>query len=76
MIKKDLIILARRRCVTNLFCLNRLLNSGNPRNVPAGHSVNLDKVMEHYRQKHLAEEERKLKALEAERKLKAEQAKK
>ncbi|CAN8098680.1 unnamed protein product [Discula destructiva] len=40
-----------------------LLNSGCPNNVPAGHGVNLDHVMEHYRKIHLDEEERKAKKL-------------
>lgn len=41
----------------------RLINSGSPRNVPAGHYVNLDKVVEHYRKQHLDDEERKAKKL-------------
>lgn len=32
---------------------------GSPFNVPAGHHVNIDKVIAHYQQKHLKEEERK-----------------
>lgn len=39
----------------------RLINAGSPHNVPAGHYVNLDKVVEHYRKAHLDEEERKAK---------------
>ncbi|KAK8027408.1 hypothetical protein PG991_004464 [Apiospora marii] len=42
-----------------------LLNSGSPWNVPAGHYANLDQVTEHYRQAHLADEERKAKKLAA-----------
>ncbi|KAK3693938.1 hypothetical protein B0T22DRAFT_476737 [Podospora appendiculata] len=38
---------------------------GSPFNVPAGHSVNLDKVVSHYRKQHLDEEARKAKKLEA-----------
>lgn len=44
---------------------DRLLNSGSPWNVPAGHYANLDQVTEHYRQAHLADEERKAKKLAA-----------
>lgn len=36
---------------------------GSPFNVPAGHYVNLDKVIAHYRQQHLDEEARKAKKL-------------
>ena len=42
---------------------HRLINSGSPFNVPAGHQPNLDHVTEHYRQAYAAEEERKAKAL-------------
>lgn len=42
---------------------NRLINSGCPNNVPAGHYPNMDKVMEHYRKQHLDDEERKAKKL-------------
>ncbi|KAJ4396837.1 hypothetical protein N0V93_001059 [Gnomoniopsis smithogilvyi] len=45
-----------------------LLNSGCPNNVPAGHGVNLDHVVEHYRKQHLDEEERKAKKLAEARK--------
>ena len=38
---------------------NRVFHAGSPFNVPAGHNANLDKVVEHYRQQHLDEEERK-----------------
>ncbi|KAK0751608.1 hypothetical protein B0T18DRAFT_320465 [Schizothecium vesticola] len=38
---------------------------GSPYNVPAGHSVNMDKVVAHYHQKHLDAEERKAKKLAA-----------
>ncbi|TGJ85947.1 hypothetical protein E0Z10_g2831 [Xylaria hypoxylon] len=40
-----------------------LFNSGSPWNVPAGHSVNLDHITEHYRKQAAAEEERKVKKL-------------
>jgi hypothetical protein len=33
--------------------------------VPAGHYVNMDKVVEHYRKQHLDEEDRKAKKLAA-----------
>lgn len=36
-------------------------HQGGPFNVPAGHNINLDHVVEHYRNKHLDEEERKAK---------------
>jgi hypothetical protein len=39
--------------------INRVFHAGSPFNVPAGHNANLDKVVEHYRQQHLDEEERK-----------------
>ncbi|KAI0175677.1 hypothetical protein GGR52DRAFT_323576 [Hypoxylon sp. FL1284] len=42
-----------------------LINSGSPRNVPAGHTPNLAYLTEHYRQKAAAEEERKLQKLAA-----------
>jgi hypothetical protein len=42
---------------------NRLLYSGSPWNVPAGHQANLDHVTEHYRKQAAAEEERKAKKL-------------
>ncbi|KAK4189707.1 hypothetical protein QBC35DRAFT_544763 [Podospora australis] len=38
---------------------------GSPFNVPAGHYVNMDKVIAHYHQKHLKEEERKASKLAA-----------
>ncbi|KAK0703617.1 hypothetical protein B0T26DRAFT_657355, partial [Lasiosphaeria miniovina] len=38
---------------------------GSPFNVPAGHYVNMDKVVAHYRKQHLDEEERKAKNLAA-----------
>ncbi|KAL2019491.1 hypothetical protein VTK56DRAFT_9607 [Thermocarpiscus australiensis] len=38
---------------------------GSPHNVPAGHYTNIDKVIAHYRQKHLDEEARKAKKLAA-----------
>ncbi|POS75338.1 NADH-ubiquinone oxidoreductase 17.8 kDa subunit [Diaporthe helianthi] len=40
-----------------------LIDSGSPNNVPAGHYVNLDKVIEHYQKQHLDEEARKAKKL-------------
>ncbi|KAI1429899.1 hypothetical protein F5Y12DRAFT_723702 [Xylaria sp. FL1777] len=40
-----------------------LFNSGSPWSVPAGHSVNLDHITEHYRKQAAAEEERKAKRL-------------
>lgn len=39
--------------------MNRVFHAGSPFNVPAGHNTNLDKVVEHYKQKHYDEEERK-----------------
>ncbi|KAK3936485.1 hypothetical protein QBC46DRAFT_357435 [Diplogelasinospora grovesii] len=38
---------------------------GSPFNVPAGHYINMDKVVAHYRKQHLEEEERKAKKLGA-----------
>ncbi|KAK3372555.1 hypothetical protein B0H63DRAFT_453873 [Podospora didyma] len=38
---------------------------GSPFNVPAGHSVNMDKVVAHYQRKHLDEEDRKARKLAA-----------
>jgi hypothetical protein len=43
------------------------LQSHSPRNIRAGHILNIDEVVEHYRQQHLKEEDRKAKKL-AERK--------
>lgn len=45
-----------------------LFNSGCPHNVPAGHYVNLDRVVEHYRKLHLDDEDRKAKKLAQARK--------
>jgi hypothetical protein len=45
--------------------LHRVFQTGSPRNVPAGHSVNLYKLNAHYRQQHLDEEERKARELAA-----------
>ncbi|KAJ8112392.1 hypothetical protein ONZ43_g5406 [Nemania bipapillata] len=42
-----------------------LFNTGSPYNVPAGHSINLDHITEHYRKQAAAEEERKAKKLAA-----------
>ncbi|KAK6081784.1 NADH-ubiquinone oxidoreductase [Seiridium cupressi] len=43
-----------------------LINAGAPWNVPAGHrGRNLEEVTEHFRQQHIAEEERKIKKLAA-----------
>ena len=44
---------------------DRTFGHGSPYNVPAGHYVNMDKVVAHYNQKHLAAEERKAKKLAA-----------
>lgn len=49
------------RTAADDFC--RLINSGCPNNVPAGHYANLDHLVEHYRKEHLDEEERKAKKL-------------
>ncbi|KAI7783147.1 NADH-ubiquinone oxidoreductase 17.8 kDa subunit [Diaporthe eres] len=40
-----------------------LIDSGSPNNVPAGHYVNLDQVIQHYQKQHLDEEARKAKKL-------------
>ncbi|EOO03391.1 putative nadh-ubiquinone oxidoreductase kda subunit protein [Phaeoacremonium minimum UCRPA7] len=40
-----------------------MIQAGPDRNVPAGHYANLDNVVAHYRNQHLAEEERKAKKL-------------
>ncbi|KAK4230746.1 hypothetical protein QBC38DRAFT_22410 [Podospora fimiseda] len=42
-----------------------VFQTGSPFNVPAGHYANIDQVVEHYRQQHLNEEERKAKKLAA-----------
>ncbi|KAK0628471.1 hypothetical protein B0T17DRAFT_522794 [Bombardia bombarda] len=42
-----------------------VFQAGSPFNVPAGHNVNLDKVVAHYRKQHLDEEERKVKKMAA-----------
>ncbi|KAK4170132.1 hypothetical protein QBC43DRAFT_305441 [Cladorrhinum sp. PSN259] len=42
-----------------------VFQTGSPFNVPAGHYANIDKVVEHYRQQHLTEEERKANKLAA-----------
>ncbi|KAK0718931.1 hypothetical protein B0T21DRAFT_58934 [Apiosordaria backusii] len=42
-----------------------VFNTGSPFNVPAGHYVNIDKVVAHYQQQHLKEEERKAAKLAA-----------
>ena len=39
------------------------MNQGSPWNVPAGHSANLDAVIEHYKKKNYEENERKLQEL-------------
>ena len=52
----------------------RLINSGCPYNVPAGHYPNLNHVTEHYRQAYEAEEERKFKALQLKREAEAAEA--
>ncbi|EFY90846.1 NADH-ubiquinone oxidoreductase 17.8 kDa subunit [Metarhizium acridum CQMa 102] len=41
----------------------RAFQSHAPRNIQAGHLVNLDHVVEHYKQKHLEDEDRKAKKL-------------
>lgn len=47
-----------------LMCYNRLLNSGAPWNVPAGHrGRNLEEATEHYRKQHVEEEDRKVQKL-------------
>lgn len=49
---------------THLTVLNcRAFQSHAPRNIQAGHLVNLDHVVEHYKQKHLQDEERKVQKL-------------
>ena len=53
----------RAWAITN--CGRRVFTQGSPYNVPAGHYVNLDKVVAHYRKKHLDEEERKAKKIAA-----------
>ncbi|KAJ9130245.1 hypothetical protein NKR23_g12284 [Pleurostoma richardsiae] len=40
-----------------------VFQTGSPYNVPAGHYINLEKVVDHYRQQHLDEETRKSQAL-------------
>ncbi|KAH8885130.1 hypothetical protein GQ53DRAFT_369406 [Thozetella sp. PMI_491] len=45
-----------------------VFQTGSPINVPAGHYANLDKVVAHYQQLHLAEEEQKAKKLAAAKK--------
>ncbi|TLD22765.1 hypothetical protein PspLS_07673 [Pyricularia sp. CBS 133598] len=42
-----------------------VFQQGSPYSVPAGHYVNLDKVVDHYRQKHVNEEEAKASKLAA-----------
>lgn len=49
----------RRRHADQTLTMNRVFHAGSPFNVPAGHNTNLDKVVEHYKQKHYDEEERK-----------------
>ncbi|KAK1764672.1 hypothetical protein QBC33DRAFT_456867 [Phialemonium atrogriseum] len=46
-----------------------VFTGGSPFNVPAGHNVNLDNVVAHYRERHHAEEERKAKKLAAAKQL-------
>ena len=45
----------------------RAFQSHAPRNIQAGHLVNLDSVVEHYRQQHNKDEERKAKKLAADK---------
>lgn len=47
--------------LTNGF--NRAFQSHAPRNIQAGQLINLDTVVEHYKQQHLKDEERKVKKL-------------
>lgn len=47
----------------DFFVVRRLLYGGSQVSVPAGFYANLDHVTEHYRQKYVAEEERKAKKL-------------
>jgi len=42
-----------------------VFTTGSPFNVPAGHNANLDHVVNHYRERHINEEERKAKKLAA-----------
>ncbi|KAK3311234.1 uncharacterized protein B0T15DRAFT_507816 [Chaetomium strumarium] len=42
-----------------------VFTQGSPHNVPAGHYINIDKVIAHYKQQHLDEEARKAKRLAA-----------
>lgn len=44
---------------------SRAIQSHSARNIRAGHINNIDHVVEHFRQQHLQEEERKLKKLAA-----------
>lgn len=44
---------------TTLTISDRAIQAGSPFNVPAGHYANMDKVVAHYRQQHLDEEDRK-----------------
>ncbi|KLU92933.1 hypothetical protein MAPG_11881 [Magnaporthiopsis poae ATCC 64411] len=44
---------------------HRAFQTGSPFNVPAGHYGNMDKVVAHYKQQHVEEEERKAKKLAA-----------
>lgn len=58
---------AKKRDSTLLTIISdRLINSGAPWNVPAGHrGRNLGELTEHFRQQHIEEEERKIKKLAA-----------
>ena len=40
-----------------------MINAGPPINVPAGHYINTDKIVEYYRKEHLETEARKLQRL-------------
>lgn len=54
----------RPRAPANANCPNhRALQSHAARNIQAGHLLKLDHVVEHYKQKHLENEERKAKKL-------------
>lgn len=48
----------------------RLINTGSPINVPAGHYINTDKIVEYYRREHLEAEARKLERLAEEERAK------
>lgn len=47
-----------QRCGTD--CVDRAITNSSPYNVPAGHSINVEKLVQHYQEKNYAEEEEKL----------------